>query len=719
MSNQATIHSPSVARCWGPFPTKITDEHRQLDAALYIRQSTTTQLREHQESTARQYGLCDRLVALGWRSEQVLVIDDDLGISGSAGVERPGFRRLLQLVTEQRVGIVLGLEMSRLARNSKDWHDLFEVCGIFHALIADEDGVFDPNEPNDRLVLGMKGIIAEMELHTMKVRLERGRLNKAQRGELFHDVPVGYVLDQRGLPMLDPDASAQHVMHMFFELFRKLDSSHALFRHLAKHNIRLPFRDNRRDLTENIDWRLPAKTTVYEMLLHPLYAGAYGYGRRRRYKGNSTKKPGRKHLPPDQWKVLIKDLYPAYITWDQFQQNQQQLHDNDSVGDARGAPREGSALLAGMVKCAHCGRRLSPNYPKNSLPIYSCGRHHTLEGVEPCYSSIRCATLDDFVVQKLLESLAPAGIELSLRVIEHEESRREQLDTLYAHRVAQARYAVTVAERRYRHVDSTNRLVAAQLEQEWEAALAELDVMTRQLDQLRAKAPVQLSDSERESLRTAGLDVAALWQSGATLRERKQIARLLLDQVEVDVQNNTERVRVRLHWSGGFESVHEITRAVQLFRQLESYQTLVARLLELAVAGKRSPEIAAILQREGFHSPRHDQPISAMMVQKLLLDDPHCRKQLWDPDLESDQWRSEKLAAKLKIPEKRLKDWVTRGWATAIQRPFGRAWVIFADRREIERLQALACSQAGQGRQKPPDALSTPAKPPEKTWRQT
>ncbi len=696
---------------------KITQEHLQLDAALYVRQSTGTQLREHQESTARQYALKDRLVALGWRGEQVILIDDDLGISGSAGADRPGFRRLLQMVTEQRIGIVLGLEMSRLARNSKDWHDLFEVCGIFHTLIADEDGVFDPQDPNDRLVLGMKGIIAEMELYTMKVRLERGRLNKAQRGELFHDVPVGYVLDEHGLPQHDPDESARHVMTMFFELFQTLGSSHALFHHLARHHIRLPFRENRRDHTGGIDWRLPAKTTVYELLKHPLYAGAYGYGLRKRYKQKNGKKPGRKHLPPDQWNVLIKDMHPAYITWNQYEQIQQRLKENDNVGDRRGVVRTGSALLAGIVRCAHCGRRLSPSYPKNSPPMYGCGRHRTMAGVAPCYSSIRCTTLDDFVTSKLLKALAPAGVELSARVIEDEHSRREQLDTLHVHRVQQARYAADTAERRYRHVDPANRLVAGQLEEQWEAALHDLAEATGELDKLRGAEPVKLSDEERDRLRDACADVAALWHDGASLEDHKQIARLLLERVDVNVHENTERVTVQLHWSGGFESVHAITRTVQRFAQLDTYTTLMERTLELTLAGKRTPEVAAILEREGYRSPRHHEPISAMMVQKLLLDDSGCRRQLMDPELQPDEWCPAELASKLGIPEKRLKHWVTRGWATAIQRPFGRAWILFADDQEMLRLQALAGSQTGQGRPKPPQALRTPAILPAKNQR--
>ena len=221
---------------------KVSQECLELDAVVYVRQSTGTQLRDHQESTARQYAMKDRVVALGWPSSSVVVIDDDLGLSGSGSADREGFRRMLKLVTDQKVGLVAGLEMSRLARNSKDWSDLFEVCAIFNTLIADEDGVFDPHDPNDRLVLGLKGIISEMELHTMKIRLERGRLNKAKRGELFHDVPVGYVLDCEGLPQLDPDESARRVMRLLFRQFEIVEAHGSLFRYLSEHQIRLPFR---------------------------------------------------------------------------------------------------------------------------------------------------------------------------------------------------------------------------------------------------------------------------------------------------------------------------------------------------------------------------------------------------------------------------------------------------------------------------------------------
>lgn len=687
--------------------SKLTREHLQRYAILYVRQSTSQQLRDHQESTARQYRLTERLAAFGWPDDRIIVIDEDLGISGSGKATRTGFRRLLKLVTEQQAGIVLGLEMSRLARNSKDWSDLFEVSAIFRTLIADEDGLFDPNDPNDRLVLGLKGIISEMELHTMKIRLERGRLNKAQRGELFHDVPVGYVRGDDGLPLLDPDVSAQHAMKMFFDLFESVGSSHGLFLHLATHNIKLPFRTR----GGPIEWRLPAKTTVYGLLKHPLYAGAYGYGVRKNYGSKNAEKRGKKHLPPEQWKVQIRDRFPGYITWQQFETNQQRLRDNDVRPDRTGPARNGSALLSGIIFCGECSRRMSPQYSSSERASYQCGRHRTMTGAIPCLNSISSSVLDGFVTEKLLEALSPAAISLSMQVIEDEVIRRTQLDTLYAHRVQQSQYAVDLAQRRYKEVDPANRLVAGSLERDWEAAMVTLQAATHELDELRCAQPVQLSHAQREHLLSACGSVTSLWNSRATIEERKQITRLLLQRVEVQVLNNSERVSVRLHWSGGFESCHDLARPVSRFCQLESYDDLIERTLSLSLQGHSNPEIAVILAKESYVSPRSLEPVSRFMVQKLL-EEPRCAQQLHDPKLSVNHWRASDLALELGIPEKRLKDWVTRGWATAMQRPHGRTWVIYADADELHRLQQLAARQIGQGSRLPPENLRTPASIP-------
>jgi hypothetical protein len=356
---------------------------------------------------------------------------------------------------------------------------------------------------------------------------------------------------------------------------------------------------------------------------------------------------------------------------------------------------------------------MSPDYRASGRATYSCGRHRTVAGATSCQNSIGSHTLDPFVSEKLREALSPAGVDLSLQVIEDETARREQMETLHVHRVEQARYAADLAERRYKEVDCANRLVAARLEREWEAGLEQLQAATEQLEQLRDSRPTKLTDRERQDLHRTCADVGALWHQGATMEERKQITRLLLKRIEVQVHHNSDRASVRLHWSGGFESCHEITRTVMRFDQLEAYPDLLDRTLGLALAGKRSPEIATILEAEGFRAPRTGGRISAHMVQKLFCE-PRCRRQLDDPPLEPSHWRSADLAAELGIPEKRLKDWVTRGWVTAIQRPHGRAWVIYADEKELRRLQQLVRSQTGQGRPSPPEKLRTPAPTPRK-----
>lgn len=700
VSTPSTKSSPPHSQ---PY-SKITSDHLQQSAVLYVRQSTGQQLRDHQESTQRQYQLSDRLRTLGWQSHQIVVIDDDLGISGSGRQHRPGFKRLLELITQQKVGIVLGLEMSRLARNSKDWHDLFDVCAIYNVLIADEDGTFDTNDPNDRLVLGMKGIIAEMELHTMKVRLERGRVNKAERGELFHELPVGYVRDETGLPELDPDESAQHTMRSFFQLFESVGSAHGLFHHLAEQKIGLPFRDK----TGRLDWRLPGKTTVYELLKHPLYAGAYGYGRKKQYGKTTRKNTGKKHLAPEQWKVLIKDQFPAYISWQQYEANQQRLQNNDQRPDRTGAARSGNALLTGIVFCGSCQRRLSPIYGSNGKGSYLCGRHRTLAHVDSCQTTIACYALDEFITRKLLEALQPAAVDLSLQVVEDEATRRRELEATRVHHVQRAKYEVELAERRYSHVDSANRLVAASLEQKWEHTLKELAKAESELADHRQQQSISLGEQERSTIQQACTDIATVWHDHPVMQDRKEITRLMIDRVVVHVHDNSERVTVILHWNGGFESCHQLTRPVSKFEQLENYDQLLERTLQLTLQGMRSPSVANILEEEGYRSPRSAKRISAGMVTKLLMHE-RCRTQLCNPTLLPGHWLSKDLASELSIPEKRLKDWVTRGWVTAVQRPFGRTWMLFADESELKRIRQLVSNQSGQGSHAPSETLRTPA----------
>ena len=385
---------------------KILATHWAKLAVVSIRQSSLQQVLENRESTARQYALQDYAVALGWPATRVLIIDDDQGQSGASAQERHGFQRLLAEVTMNHVGLVVGLEMSRLARSSKDWHHLLDVCALFDPLLADQEGVYDASDPNDRLLLGLQGTMSEVELHTRRQRLERGRLHKAHRGAMFHGVPRGYVLLATDEVAKDPDAQARAVIALLFDQFDRLGSLYGLFHYLIRQHIWLPIRARTGPQKGQLQWRRPSLATLAQVLHHPIYAGAYAYGRRpvgppRVYAGRPAH--SRKWVPMDQWAVLIQDRLPAYITWEHYLRNQARLTQNQSAPDPRGAPREGVALLAGMVVCGMCGRRMHVSYRRANQPYYACQRH-CVEATEPRCPGIQVTVLDACVAHQVLRA---------------------------------------------------------------------------------------------------------------------------------------------------------------------------------------------------------------------------------------------------------------------------------------------------------------------------
>jgi len=391
--------------------TKILATHWAKLAVVYVRQSSLQQVLENRASTARQYALHDYAVALGWPAARVLIIDEDQGQSGASAQNRAGFQRLLAEVTMNHVGLVLGLEMSRLARSSKDWHHLLAVCALFGTLLADQDGVYDASDPNDRLLLGLKGTMSEVELHTMRQRLERGRLHKAQRGALFHGVPMGYVLLPTGDVDLDPDAQARAVIQLLFEQFETLGSLYGLFHYLVRHHIWLPVRARTGPQKGQLQWRRPSLATLSQVLHHPIYAGASAYGRRPvdpqgAYTGHPARRP--KWLPMDQWAVLMQQHLPASITWEQYLKNQERLKQNQSGPDTQGAPREGVALLAGVLVWGTCGRRMHVSSRRIHQPYDNCLRH-CVEATEPACPGVQATVLDTCVAQQVLRALEPAA----------------------------------------------------------------------------------------------------------------------------------------------------------------------------------------------------------------------------------------------------------------------------------------------------------------------
>ena len=461
---------------------KIRPEHLDRAAIVYVRQSSRQQVLEHTESTRLQYALAGRAVALGWARSQVVVIDDDLGVSAATADSRKGFARLVTEVTMGRVGVVLGIEMSRLARTGRDWHQLLELCSLSGVLLADPDGVYDPGVYNDRLLLGLKGTMSEAELYLIRQRMLSGRLAKAERGELAIPLPIGYVRRPSGEAVLDPDEQAQHVVRLVFSAFARLGTINGVLRYLAGQQVQLPVRVHSGPAKGELEWRRPTRETLQIMLHNPVYAGFYAYGRRQvepRRKVPGQPSTGRVVMDSSEWLVLLPGRLPAYITPERYEANIARMAANRQTAATPGAPRDGSALLSGLLRCGRCGgHRMTVRYPGGSgaahLPHnYTCAYYQANYGTGGRCQHIAGPALDAYVTGQVLEAVAPAALEVSMAAAAQAEDERAMLDKLWRQRLERARYAADRARRQYQLAEPENRLVVRQLEAGWEAALAE------------------------------------------------------------------------------------------------------------------------------------------------------------------------------------------------------------------------------------------------------
>src|SRR3954447_5236822 len=447
---------------------KVQGRHQDRLAIVYVRQSTLRQVEQHQESTRLQYALVERALQLGWARERIVVIDDDLGRSGASAVDRPGFQRLVAEVGLGHVGLVLGVEMSRLARSCRDWHQLLEICALFDTLIADSDGVLDPGAYNDRLLLGLKGTMSEAELHILKSRMHAGRQAKAQRGELFFNLPRGYMRRASGEIALDPDEQVQAVIRLVFALFEQQRTINSVLVYLAAHDIQLPYRLRGGPAKGELVWRTPNRYTLKEMLTNPAYAGAYVYGRRmidpRRQRPGH---PGSGRIKREAGgKVLLRDRWPAYISWEDHERNCAQVTANQA--QHAGVPRGGPSLLAGLLVCGRCGRRMVTLYPQGGRCLrYACSREAVNYGGATC-QSFSGGCLDALVGELIMQALSPAAVEASLQLAEDIELERAALQRQWRQRLERARYEAERARRQYDAVEPENRLVARTLERQWE-----------------------------------------------------------------------------------------------------------------------------------------------------------------------------------------------------------------------------------------------------------
>jgi len=599
--------------------SKVTAAHLSRTALLYVRQSSLKQVIHNTESAIRQYDLRRKATALGWAADQITVIDIDQGHSGASAADREGFQHLVAEVSLGRAGIVLGLECSRLARNSAGWHQLLELCAMTGTLICDEDGLYDPRNFNDRLLLGMKGQMSEAELHFIKARLRGGVLSKARRGELITPLPVGLAYDAAGHVILDPDTAARGAVAHLFATFEATGSATAVVKAFHTAGLLFPWRHLKGPRKGEIDWQPLAHHTALRVLHNPRYAGAFTYGRHRHHKLPSGKWSST-ILPRSEWISFIPGAHPGYITLDHYDTNIAKLaasaaaHGRDRAG---GPPREGAALLQGVIICGKCGTRMTVRYHRRrgtDWPTYLCQRDG-IENARRICAAIPGASLDQATGQLLIDTLTPLAVEAALTVTAELEHRAAEADALRAAHVERARYHADLARRRYLAVDPGNRLVAGTLEADWNTALRALGDAQAAYDKAREQHTGTLTDAQKDRIAQLATDLPAIWNDPATpMRERKRIARLLLTDVTATRTTDTITAHVRLR--GGQH--HTLTLPMpktgpEARRTPPEILAAIDELLDQHTSG----ETAVILNQRGLHSGTGE-PFHQKMLDQII-----------------------------------------------------------------------------------------------------
>lgn len=591
---------------------KITASHLSRLAVVYLRQSTTAQVEHNRESTRRQYELTGRARELGWAEERILVIDADLGVSGAGVVARSGFGQLTADVALGRVGLVLGLEVSRLARNNADWHRLIELAGLTDTLIADADGLYHPALFNDRLLLGLKGAMSEAELHVLRARLDGGKRSKARRGELRRGLPVGFVWGEAdGEILLHPDESVVEAVRMVFVRFAEMGSARRVWKWFCDQGREFPRRQGERS---EVRWTKPQYSAIYGVLQSPIYAGAYVYGRTRQelvLDETGAKRKRVRHLAREHWPVVIRDHHEGYIDWETWEANRQRMEQNmpvrarDKRADKAGAAREGRALLQGLAVCGQCGRQLRVRYSgRSGAPNYYCVGKGVMDGNEGNCLSIGGMRLDEVVAETFLAALEPARLTAAIAAAERLESDREAMLKQWQLDVERAAFAVNRAERRYRAVDPDNRLVARSLESEWEASLRALEAAKIELTRRERARPIPLTPEERTRLLTLGPDLATVWHAPTTTRrDQKELLRTLIEDVTLSVDRERKEAHVVLRWKGGELSRLELDLPRTRRAPVQTDEETVALVRRLAERHSDSA-IAGILTLQGRKTAR-------------------------------------------------------------------------------------------------------------------
>ena len=596
--------------------SKVTAEHLNRAAYLYIRQSTLRQVLENTESTERQYALRRRAVTLGWPEDRVVVIDHDQGQSGASTIEREGFQRLVADVGLGKAGIVMGLEVSRLARNCADWHRLLEICALTHTLILDEDGLYDPGHFNDRLLLGLKGTMSEAELHVLKARLVGGVINKAQRGELKMPLPVGLVYDEDNHVILEPDQQVQQSLRVFFATFERVGSAWATVQAFRREGLRFPKRGQAG--SGEIVWQELTHAVTLDTLHNPRYAGVFCFGRRRTWRDAEGKEHSQE-LPIDQWRFVKQNAHAGYLTWEQFLSHRKRLLQNHQAhggGERKaGPPREGPALLQGLALCGKCGRSMTVTYHHRFgrlSPDYLCQKN-CVEHSEPSCQRIPGSGIDEAIGQMLVRSVTPLALEVALNVQSEIQQRLAEADRLRQQQVQRAQYEADRARVRYMRVDPNNRLVADTLETQWNEKLRLLAQAKDDCESQRRLDSAQLTEEQKSKILALAADFPRLWQEPTTSdRDRKRMARLLLEDVTL---RREQEIIVQVRFKGGATQELRLPLPKSAWALRKTKPEIVQEIDRLLDEWTET-QIAADLNQRGWHTSS-GRPFTMSIVHRL------------------------------------------------------------------------------------------------------
>ncbi len=568
---------------------KIQTLHYERMAYVYVRQSTPWQVIENRESTERQYHLRDRAVQLGWPASHVEVIDEDQGRSGSTATHRIGFQRLVTEVGLGKVGIVLMLEASRLARNNSDWYRLIEICGLTSTLIGDEGAVYSPREPNDRLLLGVKGTLSEAELFTLRTRLYEGRWNKARKGRLQFPLPTGYVHGANGEWELDPDAQVRERLTYLFDSFRCHGIARSVVRDLKRQGLDLPTRITARDGYGSLIWKTPSLSAVIRILHNPAYAGVYVFGRWEYSGDRRSAKTGKvipHQLPMAKWPVKIELHHPAYLSWEEYVKNCERLRGNWNREEASGVVREGSALLQGIVYCGICGSKMGVQnhvLREKRSPSYICQASYHNGDTDKICQSMTSRPVDAAIAEAFLEAVSPLGVEVGLRVLEQLEqdiaAQRRQREL----QLEQARYEARLAQRQYDAVDPDNRLVASELERRWNEKLERVNHLQQANAQAEQEAQWNITPQERQAIKELSQNLPLVWRAETTTnQERKRLLRMAIASVQLNGVSKTDEIEVQIRWRSGVLTNFTVKRPAPGDGSLKTPPEAVLKIHEMA-----------------------------------------------------------------------------------------------------------------------------------------